>query len=616
MSFAYPWLLVALVALPVAFAAWVRGARRGTTLSRLVSRETPARPRYGAALLLTLGAACAVVAAAQPRWGEREAFIPRNGAQLVVVLDVSRSMAVTDTPPTRIEAAKAALLATLSRLGGDRVGLVVFAGDARLRFPLTTDFSAAGQVIREIETGQVLVSAGTSASAGIDVAVTAFDKESDSGKLLVLITDGDDLGVDPAAAAQRVRDSGIDLIVAGAGTPAGGVVRVVDQRTKQLVDKLDAEGKPIVSKLNEPFLRALAAAAGGRYIGADPRLLAGAIEGRLAVLKRTRIERESATLPVERYPWFAGAALALFGLASLAERMPRVSRRTAALGAGAMLIPLLAACATEAHDLNQRGVEAFKAGDYAAASEFFLEAQAAKPNDPSVSLNLAAALHADGKFEEANQAARRAIAARDSTTRARGFASIGHHRFAESDLAAALAAFKQALFENPSDEASRHDYEVVLRLLQPEPPPETDPSRQPGETPTPGGATPSPGAGSTTTSPSAPASGTPDGTGGSATGSPSAAPGSATPPPEPNQRPGEGPSQPGAQPGQPPNQVSPGEAGRLIEQLDDQIARLLKDAGEQPTAAQAVAILNLLAERARLTNIRDSSGGRGDPKDY
>ena len=604
MTFAQPWLLLLLVTIPVALAGWWQGARSGRRLAALVSRDPAPGPRYLPAGLLALSVAAAIVASAQPRWGAREAFIPREGAQLVIVLDVSRSMAVDDVKPVRLEAAKAALSTALKRLGGDRVGLVMFAGDARLRFPLTTDFAAATQVIQSLETGAVLVQGGTSAALGLDVALSAFDESSEAGRMIVLITDGDDLGADPAAVATRIKDSGVELLVAGAGTPSGGTVKVLDTKTRKLVDKLDANGAPIVSRLNEGFLRALAAAAGGRYAGSDLNALPGAIAGRVAALKRARFERQSATLPVERFGWFAGAALLFVGLATAIERLPRSAARPAALAGLATAMLLVSGCSTRAHDLNEQGRVAFAAKDFGRAAERFVEAQAARPDDAGISLNLAAALAAAGRFEEASLAARRALNAPASGTRARAYASIGHQRFALQDFAGALDAFRQALLEDPRDQASRHDYEVVLRILRP---PET-PDPQPSGGPTPpaatGDETPTGAAdASQTPPPSAAASATP---GDAAT----PAPGQPIPGASATAAAGGTPSASGGPP------LTPEQADQALIALDAQVAALVKEAGREPTATQALRILELLAERARIAAQRDALAGGGSPGDY
>lgn len=589
MSFAHPWVLTFLAVVPFVVAAWWFGVRRGQrragALSRQHTRVAPAM-----AVCFALAGVALIVAAAQPRWGTNEAFVPREGAEIVIVLDVSRSMAAEDVAPNRLAAAKAALTATLDRLGGERVALVIFAGDARVRFPLTTDFAAAEQVISSVETGAIIVDGGTSASQGLDVALTAFgDEPNGAGRLIVLISDGDDLGDDPAGAAMRVRDAGVGLLVAGAGTVEGGHIPVYDRTQGGMIDKLDANGEPLVSTLNEPFLRALAVAAGGQYLGSNLGAVAGAVDGRVAALARARFDEQAQQIPIERFQWFAAAALALVVAGTVVEHLPRPSRRQTYVLAGALVALIaLSSCASEAYQLNEDGRAALAAGDYDRAVALFQEAQAEEPANTDVTLNLAAALHAAGRFDEANQAARRALLSGSASVRGRAQASIGHHRYALGDTTGALDAFRRALVENPGDDASRHDYEVLLRLLTAPPPEETPPA-----TPTPAPGDP--------TEPGGTDSGTP--------GPDGEPPGEGTPGPEPGDpAPGEGTPMPG------PN--SPLEVEQQLAGLDAQIAELIERAGEQPSTAEALEILELLAERARVAGTRDALRGGGDPNDY
>jgi Ca-activated chloride channel family protein len=591
-SFVHPWVFLALPLAPLAFAAWWYGSRRGRARERMLTRTHGAGPPYFAVTVLALAAVAAVVAGAQPRWGTRASHIPRNGADLVIVMDISRSMDAQDVPPGRLQVAKTAAKATVDRLGGDRVALVVFAGDARIRFPLTTDLVAANRVIDTLETGVVYVVGGTSAAGGLDVALSVFGKEKASGRVILLLTDGDDLGGDPAETALKVKASGASLLVAGVGTPDGATIPVVDLSTRKVVNKIGSDGSPIVSKLNEPFLRALAAASGGRYIGAEPSAIPGAVDGRLRALASQQLDERPTNLPIERYQWFAGAALALLVLASVAERF-RVSlpsRHTVAFAA--LLLILLPGCATATYEANERGRDALAHGDASTAIDAFLEAQVGHPDDARISLNLAAAYDAGGRYDEAIIAARRALSSNSASIRTAAYASIGHHQFAAGRYGDSLSAFTQALLADPSNESARHDYEVVHALIHPAPPTDQTQPDNPNS-----GASPT-----------------------------SAAPGAGTPPPNAPPVAGSGSPTPGASPssGGPGGTPTPGpgrptstdQIDKQLSEIDSQVNRLVQEAGDTPTAAQALDILRLLAERSRIATLRDGLAGGGNPRDY
>lgn len=585
-EFARPWLLVGLPLVPLAFGAWALGVRRASRKMHAISRDRLGRPPYFAATLFAAAAIVAIVASALPQWGTTQSHLPRNGADLVVVLDISRSMDARDVQPSRLEAAKAALALTLTRLGGDRVGLVVFAGTSRVRFPLTTDLAAATQVISSLETGSIFVDGGTNATLGLDLAVSAFEEGRIGGRAVLLLTDGDDLGGDPAASAERFRQTGIDLLVIGVGTVEGGRVPVIDPKTFRPGDKLDANGQPIVSKLNETFLRAVAAASGGRYLGSDLATLPGAVAGRVQALKSAQVDERSTTIPVERFQWFAGGALALLVLGSVVEWLERRGRQLGLAVTAVMVLLLLMGCATDAYSANEAGREALNRGDTGLAIEKFIEAQAAKPDDAQISLNLAAAYHAAERYDEATLAARRVTGSPASDDRAKAFASIGHHAFATGQLAASLDAFHRSLLEDPTDETTRHDYEVVRRLIRPEE------EQQPADVPADASATP--GAAND---------------GGQGSGIPPQTPAS-MPPPTPNGPPGAGTPQPG--PGTSRDSAS---IDKQLREIDAQVARLVKEGGETPTAAQALEILRLLAERSRIAAQRDGETSN-NPRDY
>lgn len=594
-TFAREWMLLLLPLAPAALAAWWWGVRRAAAKARILSRTRSAPPPYAAAVLFALAAITAIVAAAQPRWGTRETKVERKGADLVVVLDISRSMAARDVAPDRLTAAKTTIDSILARLGGDRVGLVVFAGEARIRFPLTTDFTAARQVVDTLETGVVFVAGGTNAGLGLKEAVTLLSEEQDNGKVILLLTDGDDLSGDFAAAAQLVAQSGASLMVAGLGTPDGATIPIVDPRNGVESPKLGSDQAPIVTKLNETFLKTLAAAAGGRYLGSNLSVVPGAVDGRLRALQRAQIDSRPTFLPVERYADFAIASLVLLVLASVAERLLRFPWRAGA--AFAVLALLLGGCATNDYQANEDGREALRDGDPATAIEKFLEVQISRPDDPDVALNLAAAYAAAGRNEEAIISARRALDSNRSEIRAKAFSSIGHHQFAAGRLEDSLDAFRRALLEDGGNDNARHDYEVVLRLMFPAPEAEETPA--PGETPPPTATVP-PGS------------------------EPSQQPGTGGTPQAGDRTPGSGTPEPGGTPqagGTPtPNTTAGGqskaELDRQIRDIDQRVDRLLEAAGQTPSPAEALEILRLLAERSRLAGLRDALNGGGGVKDY
>ncbi len=609
LTFARPMLLFVAAVPVLALIAWYAGLALNRRRARRLVRTAPPVGPVLMPALLTLCALFAVVAAAQPRWGTRTSQVPRNGAELIIVLDVSRSMDVRDVAPSRMDATKVALSQLLDRLGGDRVGLVVFAGTARLRMPLTTDIEAARQVIQSLQVAPVLVESGTDASSGIQVALDSFDLEREAGRVLLLITDGDDLGGDPATDLAALRAAGVDLLVAGAGTAEGGNVPVYDPRTNTSGIKLDESGEAIVSRLNEPFLQVVAAAGGGRYLGNDLGQIAGATQGKLQARQQLTLDERESQFPIERFQLFALIALAGVLVATALQQFARaIGRRNVLVGAVLAALAILPGCATQAHSLNEQGQRALEAGDAARAIELFLEARAEEPSDARIGINLATAYHAAGQWEDAKQASRRVLTSNDDRLRAHALSIMGHADFAQEDLPAALDSFRRSLLLEPADDRVRHDYEVVLRLLT-LPAEEPDPGEgEPGDG-EPGDGEPGDGE---------PGDGAPGASPSPGTGQPGDQPGGQpNQPGDPNQPGGEQPGggQPGSQGGSG-TPSSPLELQRQLEALDGEISDLLQEAGETPTTAQAIEILELLAERSRLAAQRDAFLGSSNPRDY
>ena len=575
------WLILAPLALaliPLALALAQRSVRRARALTR-----QPHKPRRVATVALALAVALAAVAAAQPRWGERVVTLPSGGAQLVAVLDVSRSMGVADVAPSRLAAARTAIADAFRGLSGDRAALVVFAGDARVRFPLTHDLAAAAAVVESVEGGTLLLERGTSAAAGLDLARELFDDEdARAGRLVLLVSDGDDLAGDAVASAAALADAGVALLVAGAGTPAGGVVPAFDPISGERTMLTDAGGAPVVSRLDEARLRAIAGAAGGRYLGTGLASVPGAVRARLAALEGGERVVVTVSLPVERFQWFAAAALALALLGTAIEwrALPRWRYGTALAAAAVPVALLAAACATAAHDLNERARAALEAGDVDAAVELLYEARAEDPADGRIALNLAAALHRAERYEEGASMARIAAANRDAAIASAGHASLGRHLFAMDALEDSLAAFGEALLLTPEDDVARRDYEVVYRLLQ-STPPETVPAPAEGDADPPEGDPPESEA--SQPAPGADGDAASGGDGGEAGGG---------------------------------ERLAPAALEAELAALDARVAELRAEAGETLSAEEALAILDLLAERARLAARNAIRARWNDPGDY
>ncbi|MBU2489805.1 MAG: VWA domain-containing protein [Proteobacteria bacterium] len=253
----------------VVFALVVIHRRRSRLLSALADpgllpalASLESRPRVVLrSVLFTLAAALAITAAAGPQWGERYQEVSQKGVDVLLCVDVSRSMLVTDVKPSRLERARREVADLVAVTSGDRLGLVAFAGGAFLQCPLTLDYGALGMFVGQLSS-DLIPTPGTDLGAAIRTATEAFDPESATDRVIILLTDGEDNEGQGLAAAQKAAEQDIKIFVFGIGDPSGGPVPSLQGGGFEK----DAEGRMVLSKLDESGLAAMARATGGEYV--------------------------------------------------------------------------------------------------------------------------------------------------------------------------------------------------------------------------------------------------------------------------------------------------------------------------------------------------------------
>jgi len=202
-----------------------------------------------------------VVAAMDPRKPGGGGGVQRQGLDLVVVLDVSKSMLATDLDPNRLAKAKQFIARLIDEMPNDRIGLVWFAGKAYLQMPLSLDHAAAKLYVSAVSTESV-GEQGTQIGEALELSIKAFSPREARYKTIVLISDGESHDEEAVQTARELRDQGLMINTVGIGSSTG--TTLVDPATKQ--PKIDENGQVVVSKLNEELLRDLAAATNGVYV--------------------------------------------------------------------------------------------------------------------------------------------------------------------------------------------------------------------------------------------------------------------------------------------------------------------------------------------------------------
>jgi len=259
-------------------------------------------------ILLMLALTSVIFAMADPQFGSKLERVQRKGVELIIALDVSNSMLAEDIEPSRLERAKRAISQMVDRLDNDKIGLIVFAGDAYVQVPLTTDYSAMKMYLSSITT-DIVPRQGTAIGSAIEMATKSFDAESGLEKALIVITDGENHQGNVEEAGEQAGEKGITIHAVGMGSRQGAPI---PQRSKngQTVYQKDQQGNTVISKLDEGTLQKLASTAGGIYIRANnARSGLDELFDQISQMTRKEIESKVYTDYEHRFQYLIGLAL-------------------------------------------------------------------------------------------------------------------------------------------------------------------------------------------------------------------------------------------------------------------------------------------------------------------
>lgn len=220
---------------------------------------------YGKAFLIVLIFFLMIVTLARPKWGAQPVTLTQKGVDIVFVIDASRSMLAEDITPNRLERAKLEISDFVERLKGDRIGLTIFAGSCYTACPLTVDYNAFTLFLREVHPS-LMARQGTRLGDAIRLAQESFLAGERKYKAMILLTDGEDHGSDPLAAAEAAKEEGIRVYTIGIGNPEGEPIPVKDPTNENVISYVkDARGKVVMSRLDKITLHKIANETGGKY---------------------------------------------------------------------------------------------------------------------------------------------------------------------------------------------------------------------------------------------------------------------------------------------------------------------------------------------------------------
>ncbi|MDF1559207.1 MAG: VWA domain-containing protein [Bacteroidales bacterium] len=273
--FANPDILYLLLLVPVLILIWSAGnGRRRLARDRFGDSELVRRlsPDYSQARMTVkffirlLAFILALLTVARPQFGSRLEEVKREGVEVIIALDVSNSMLATDIHPSRLERARQAISQLVDQLRNDRIGLILFAGDAYTQIPVTNDYLSAKMFLASAGPDAVSKQ-GTAIGAAIELGIRSFTPESDKSRALIIITDGENHEDDAVEQARLAAEKGITVHTIGIGSPEGSPIPITASgRTDYLQDR---EGNTVISKLDEKTLREIASVTGGNYVRAS-----------------------------------------------------------------------------------------------------------------------------------------------------------------------------------------------------------------------------------------------------------------------------------------------------------------------------------------------------------
>lgn len=486
--FAPVWLLIGLVAV-IAVGLLEIGARRrrrqavrlfaASHLAAALTGSVSSLKRLLKTVLLIAAVGLLFAAMARPHlffdWSEEN----RSGLDILLAVDCSKSMLTEDVKPNRIERAKLAIADFADRLPDNRLGLIVFAGDAFLQCPLTLDHDAFQTAVRELDTDTV-PRPGTDIATALDEAVDALKSQPNNQKFLILVTDGEDLEGRVLDAARNAAQSGLKVYAVGVGTPEGDRIPERDD-SGAIMYHADTGGQEVISKLDENTLRQIADITGGAYVplGQRGEGLDEIYHRYIEPLPKQNLEERREKIRIERFEWPLALAILFLmweflineraespaptGLSEPTRRPPRrrMARNTAAATPLVALGLLLSGATGPARagdtDTAERN---YKSGQYEEAMENYEKAAENQPTRNDLQYNYGDAAYKAGEYSEAEEAFRKALETPDLGLQEKTYYNLGNAQYQHGeamrkvDTKKTMTLWEQAL----------HSYDSALKL--------------------------------------------------------------------------------------------------------------------------------------------------------
>ena len=413
-------------------------------------------------LFLFLAMGLLVLAFANPRIVTGNNQGTRNGVDVMIAVDVSKSMLAQDIKPNRLERAKQLLSRLIDRLKNDRIGIVVFAGKAYLQMPISADHSAAKMYLTAA-TPESIPTQGTVIGDALKMCYASFNSKEKKYKAVVLISDGEDHDEGAIKVAKDMADEGIVIHTVGIGSREGAPI--MDESTGEL--KKDAEGNTVITKLNEEELASIAKEGDGvyQYFSSNENVISN-IENQLANMDQRSITDES----LMNYKSYFQYALGLAFLFLLLELFVRETIRSKPIALRAANITLLFLFlngnlfAQNDTKILKDGNDAYKKKDFSTAETAYSTVLSKDPANTTAQYNLGNALYKSGKKDSAIVAFDASVKQLDKPVeKSKAYYNKGVVMQNDKKIAECIDAYKAALKLTPNDDDARQNLQKALK---------------------------------------------------------------------------------------------------------------------------------------------------------
>jgi len=304
---------------------WKKRKQRKFADKELLDRLSPERSTFKSVLkiiMVSLGLALLVIALVNPKMGTKLETVKRQGVDIVFALDVSKSMLAEDIAPSRLEKAKQIITRIIDKLGSDRIGIIIYAGNSYPLLPITTDHAAAKMFLQNAHPDMVS-SQGTAINEAIERAITYFDNDEQTNRFLFIVSDGEDHEENTKSLASQAKKEGIKVYTVGVGTEKGAPIPL-RSGGEVYGYKKDNKGEVVITKMMDNVLKEISSEGNGKYInGNRTQETIDIVEDLLVKAEKSEFESKQFSDYKDQFQWFIG-----FGLLFLIFDMLLLEKKT------------------------------------------------------------------------------------------------------------------------------------------------------------------------------------------------------------------------------------------------------------------------------------------------